>query len=359
MSGSLPSQNIEKALQQQVLSASSRQQSLCIIGGASKSFYGREAIGEPIYTSSHCGVVHYDPAELVVTVRAGTRVRDLQELLATENQRLGFVPPQFSAATTIGGAVAAGLAGPCRPYVGAVRDFVLGVKLLNGVGDIMRFGGQVMKNVAGFDIARLMAGAMGTLGILLEISLRISPQPQLEKTLVLSQPKFTDAIAFLNQFAACPLPLSASAWVDGKTRIHLSGNAVAVEQADKIIGGKVDDSAHQFWQQLRDHDLPFFRLPQPLVRISVPPNAAIHFSHVTQLVEWGGAQHWIAGNVDIDEMRKVATAHGGHATLFRHGDRQSDVFQTLAPALHALHVRLKHAFDPAGILNPGRMYRDL
>ena len=215
------SDGIEKELQAQVREASRRAQPLNIVGGASKDFYGafdgashgafdgasggRKAGGTVLSTAPHKGVIRYDPAELVVTVRAGTRVADLEEVLAANRQMLGFEPPQFSAATTIGGAVAAGLAGPRRPFAGAVRDFVLGVKILNGNGERMSFGGEVMKNVAGFDIARLMAGALGTLGVLLEISLRVVPQPQKEKTLVLAHANLDDALALLNQLAGRPL----------------------------------------------------------------------------------------------------------------------------------------------------------
>ena len=364
------SDGIEKELQAQVRDASHRAQPLHIVGGASKDFYGasggREASGAVLCTAPHKGVIRYDPAELVVTVRAGTRVADLEEVLAAKHQMLGFEPPQFSAATTIGGAVAAGLAGPRRPFAGAVRDFVLGVKILNGNGEQMSFGGEVMKNVAGFDIARLMAGALGTLGVLLEISLRVVPQPQKEKTLVLAHANLDDALALLNQLAGRPLPLSAAAWQDGETRIRLSASAAGVKSAAAVIGGEADSHGAKFWQQLRDHQLPFFHHQRPLLRVSLPPAANLPPSGVAQLVDWGGAQRWIAGEVDADTMREAVAGHGGHVTRFRHCARHAarqpttrqEIFQPLAPALHTLHLRLKRAFDPGGILNPGRLYRD-
>ena len=353
------SDSIEKRLQQQVLEAHRAAQPLNIVGGASKAFYGRETGGAPLDTAAHKGVLRYDPAELVLTARAGTRVADLEELLALKNQMLGFEPPRFSGATTIGGAVAAGLAGPRRPFAGAgaVRDFVLGVKLLNGKGEIMRFGGEVMKNVAGFDIARLMAGAMGVLGILLEVSLRIVPQPPLEKTLLLEQPKPGDAIALFNRLAARPLPLSAAAWDGGETRLRLSGSAAGVQRAQAAIGGEADSLGHKFWQRLRDHELPFFaNHERSLLRVSLPPAAELSPLSAPQLVDWGGAQRWVA-EADFDALRKVVARHGGHVTLFRHADRRAAIFEPLAPPLHALHLRLKRAFDPAGILNRGRLYQ--
>jgi len=352
------SDSIEKNLQQQVLEANRSAHSLNITGGSSKSFYGREAVGTPINTGAHKGVVHYDPSELVITVRTGTRVTDLEELLALKNQMLGFEPPRFSSTSTIGGAVAAGLAGPRRPYAGAVRDFVLGVKVLTGKGEIMRFGGQVMKNVAGFDIARLMAGAMGTLGILLEVSLRIIPQPQTEKTLVLEQPNPIEAIAMMNRLAGRPLPLSAAAWQDGETRIRLSGSVVGVDSAARVIGGEVDSLGHKYWQQLRDQELSFFRSTRPLLRVSLPAAAELRSLDVPQLIDWGGAHRWITSDIDIDSMRKIVAGHGGFVTGFRHVDRGGAVFQPLEPVVQVLHARLKHAFDPSGVLNPGRMYRD-
>ena len=368
------SDGIEKDLQAQVREASRRAQPLNIVGGASKDFYGasdgRATGGTVLCTAPHKGVIGYDPAELVVTVRAGTRVADLEEVLAAKHQMLGFEPPQFSAATTIGGAVAAGLAGPRRPFAGAVRDFVLGVKILNGNGERMSFGGEVMKNVAGFDIARLMAGALGTLGVLLEISLRVVPQPQKEKTLVLAHANLDDALALLNRLAGRPLPLSAAAWQDGETRIRLSASTAGVKSAAAVIGGEADSHGVKFWQQLRDHQLPFFRHQRPLLRVSLPPAANLPSPPgVAQLVDWGGAQRWIAGEADADAMREAVAGHGGHVTRFRHcarhcarhagkSDTRQEIFQPLAPALHTLHLRLKRAFDPGGILNPGRLYRD-
>ena len=363
------SADIEQDLQQQLREANHHAQPVNIIGGASKSFYGRAHEHNSdlaFHTAAHHGVIHYDPAELVVTVRAGTRVIDLEKLLAAKNQRLGFEPPIFTGDTTIGGAVASGLAGPRRPYAGTVRDFVLGVKLLTGTGEVMKFGGEVMKNVAGFDLTRLMAGAMGTLGVLLEISLRIIPQTQKEITVLLEHPNPDTAIALFNRLAARPLPLSAAAWHNGETRIRLSASVAGIKGASKIIGGQVDARGGEFWQQLRDHQLPFFANDAPLLRVSTPPGTEmISLPDSAQLVDWGGAQRWVSGETEVDSLRKVIAEHGGHVTRFRHGNRSdrkdlhpSEVFQPLNPVLQTLHLRLKRAFDPAGILNPGRLYAD-
>lgn len=349
----------EQRLQQAVQEAHRNTQPLNIIGGGSKAFYGREATGMPLHTAAHRGVVRYDPAELVLSARAGTTVAEVEALLGKENQMLGFEPPRFGRETaTLGGMVAAGLAGPRRPYAGAVRDFVLGVKILNGKGEIMRFGGEVMKNVAGFDLARLMAGAMGALGVVLEISLRIIPQPPVEKTLVLEHPQPAAAIALFNRLAARPLPLSAAAWHAGETRLRLSGGAEGVKCAAEAVGGEEDVAGGQFWQRLRDHELPFFQDQRELLRVSAPPAAELGALDAPQLVDWGGAQRWLVGGADGEAVRALVARHGGHVTRFRHGDRRSAIFQPLAAPLHALHLRLKRAFDPAGILNPGRLYRD-
>jgi len=272
--------DIEQDLRRAVLAARDGGGKLRIVGGGSKAFYGRPVTVEstPLYTRGHHGVVHYDPAELVLTARAGTKLATVEELLAGENQMLGFEPPHFGdgdgdGVATLGGAIAAGLAGPRRPFTGGVRDFVLGVKLMNAGGEVMRFGGEVMKNVAGFDLARLMAGALGTLGLLLEISLRVLPRPAVEQTLRLQHATPAAAVALFNRLAARPLPLSAAAWCGGETRIRLSGSAAGVACAAEVVGGDVDPGGGEFWRRLREHELPFFRGDGggELLRVSLPP----------------------------------------------------------------------------------------
>jgi len=353
--------DIESSLRMQVTEAHHARAPLCIVGGASKSFYGRVVDGAPLGIAAHCGVLRYDPAELVLSARAGTRLEEIETLLAANRQMLGFEPPHFSGAATLGGALCAGLAGPRRPYAGAARDFVLGVKILNGKGEIMRFGGEVIKNVAGFDLSRLMAGALGTLGIVLEVSLRVIPRPQAERTLLLEQPNAADAIACFNRLAARPLPLSGAAWHDGAARIRLSASEAGVANAAAAIGGENDSGGRDFWRRLRDHDLPFFTAPRKVWRIALPPAAKFPAcaAGAPHWIDWGGAQRWLAGDFDRDALRAGAAARGGHVTCFRGFDPRDALFQPLAPAAHALHLRLKRAFDPAGILNPGRLYADM
>jgi len=322
----------------------------------------------------------------------------VEELLAGENQMLGFEPPHFGdgdgdGVATLGGAVAAGLAGPRRPFTGGVRDFVLGVKLMNADGEVMRFGGEVMKNVAGFDLARLMAGALGTLGLLLEISLRVLPRPAVERTLRLQHACASAAVALFNRLAARPLPLSAAAWCDGETRIRLSGSAAGVARAAEVVGGDVDPGGGEFWRRLREHELPFFRGDGggELLRVSLPPAAQYQLRDpAAQLLDWGGAQRWLR-DADVAALRAQVARHGGHVTRFRRGDggihprhprsllsgggetrgdgdgdvgtgKTSDtgaeIFHPLPVPLHELHRRIKNAFDPAGVFNPGRLYPD-
>lgn len=351
--------DMESDLRQRVREAHRAREPLRIAGGASKDFYGRAVEGAPLDISAHRGVLRYDPAELVLSARAGTRIDEIEALLGEHRQMLGFEPPRFSGGATIGGALSAGLAGPRRPYAGAARDFVLGVKILSGKGEVMRFGGEVIKNVAGFDLARLMTGALGTLGVLLEVSLRVIPRPQAERTLLLEQPNAAEAVACFNRLAARPLPLSAAAWHDGAARIRLSASEAGVAHAAAAIGGETDNSAGEnFWRQLRDHELPFFTERRKLWRLALPPAAELPAcaARAPQWIDWGGAQRWLAGDLDRDALCAAAAERGGHVTCFRHFDPRGEVFQPLAPAARALHLRLKRAFDPAGILNPGRLY---
>jgi glycolate oxidase FAD binding subunit len=261
---------------------------------------------------------------------------------------------------TLGGCVAAGLSGPRRPYSGAVRDFVLGVRILDGKGDDLRFGGQVMKNVAGYDVSRLMAGSLGTLGVLLEVSLKVLPLPASETTLLLKCGE-ADAISLMNRLAGQPLPITATAYCDGDLDVRLSGARVAVDAAAAKIGGApvAPAQAIRFWVGIREHADPFFADSGPLWRLSVSSTTPPLDLPGQQLIEWGGALRWLKSTADAKMIRDAAARSGGHATLFRGGERSGGVFHPLAPALMKLHRNLKQAFDPAGIFNPGRLYPDL
>jgi glycolate oxidase FAD binding subunit len=332
-----------------------RKRPLRIRGGSTKYFYGEESEGESLNISPYCGIVAYEPKELVLTVRAGTLLTEVEAALAAERQMLAFEPPHFGAGATIGGAVATGLSGPRRPYAGAVRDFVLGTRIVNGKGEDLSFGGRVIKNVAGYDVSRLMVGALGTLGVITEVSFKVLPKPPAEATLMLEMDQ-AGAIAEANRWAGLPIPLSGTAWHDGKLRVRLSGAASAVAAAKAKIGGEEVES-QEYWRELREQRLQFFSGVAPLWRLSVPQTAEPIATRAPQLVEWGGGVRWLSGEHDTLDLRSTAERLGGHATLFRGGDRTVGVFHPLKPALLKIHRRLKEAFDPAGILNPGRMYK--
>jgi glycolate oxidase FAD binding subunit len=364
-------------------------------------------------TRGHSGIVGYEPTELVITARGGTPLAEVEAALAAQGQFLPFEPPSFGSSggpgavssplpmgeglgvraparygagphppallpegegsvvfpslsgreidglATIGGVVAAGLSGPRRAAAGAVRDFVLGVKLMDGEARVLSFGGQVMKNVAGYDVSRLIAGSLGTLGVILEVSLKVLPRPVTEATLRFERPE-AKALESVNRWAGKPLAVSATCWCDNLLTVRLSGARAAVESARETLGGEAvaDAAAAAFWADLREHRLDFFTGDEPLWRLSVPTVAAPLRLPGRQLVEWGGAQRWLRSSAAAASIREIAVAVGGHATLFRSGSKEIGVFQPLPPSLMNLHRRVKAAFDPRGILNPGRLYPD-
>jgi glycolate oxidase FAD binding subunit len=340
--------------------AARQKRPLCIRGGGTKDFYGGEIRGYKLNTGDCRGIVAYEPTELVITARAGTPLLEIEAALREQGQMLAFEPPHFGDGTTLGGCVAAGLSGPRRPYAGAVRDFMLGVRILDGKGDDLRFGGQVMKNVAGYDVSRLMAGSLGTLGVLLEVSLKVLPLPAFETTLLLKRGE-AEAISLMNEWAARPLPIAATVYRDGDLGVRLSGARVAVEAAAKRIGGApvAPVQAERFWTAIREQTDPFFSGEGPLWRLSIKSTTLPLALPGQQLIEWGGALRWLRSTADAKTIREAAARAGGHATLFRGGDRSAGVFQPLPPVLMKLHRNLKQAFDPSGILNPGRLYADL
>ncbi len=350
-------QDITEALAEQVREAAARRIPLAIEGGATKAFLGRRPRGHILEVSGHSGVVNYDPRELVITARAGTPLLEVEAALARGGQILAFEPPHFGAGATLGGTIACALSGPRRPFAGAARDFVLGTRVLSGTGEVLRFGGEVMKNVAGYDLSRLMTGALGTLGVLLEISLKVLPRPAEEIT-VAHECTLQEASQRLQQWLARPLPISAACHDGERLYIRLSGSTAGVAAARTRLGGD-ENAAGDFWERLREHTLEFFSQAPPLWRLSLPMHADVPALPGEQLVDWGGAQRWLMSDVDAITIRALAQQVGGHATLFRGGDREGEVFHPLAPPLFALHQRLKRALDPEGILNPGRLYPSL
>jgi glycolate oxidase FAD binding subunit len=365
-----------RQLIEQVQTATAAHQPLRIVGGDSKSFYGAPMQGgETLSTAGWSGIVSHEPTELVVTVRAGTPLAELEAVLAEKGQCLPFEPPRFGPGGTVGGMVAAGLAGPARASAGGVRDYVLGLQFINGNGEWLTFGGQVMKNVAGYDISRAMAGSLGTLGVITDVSLKVLPVAPAEATLVfrLSQ---HDALEQLHRWGGQPLPLNASCWVQDTTQadapellfVRLRGAVAAVEAAGERMlrdagGERMDNAlAGPDWTACRDQTLPFFKAPSPEVclwRLSLPQTAPVLDLPYAQFIEWQGAQRWLwAPASAADQLRTAAAAAKGHATLFRAGaDGAPGVprFDRQSASLETITARLRVAFDPAGIFNPGRM----
>ncbi len=342
-------------LAQVIRDAGARGQPLCIRGGGTKDFYGGDLQGDVLDTRAYCGIVDYEPTELVITARAGTPLKEVEAALRSHGQMLAFEPPHFGAAATLGGCIAAGLSGPRRPYAGAVRDLVLGVRVLDGTGAELRFGGQVMKNVAGYDVSRLMAGSLGTLGVLLEISLKVLPMPPAEIT-VRREHGQAEAISLMNAWAGKPLPVTATCHTGTHLYVRLCGAGPAVRAAREKLGGEEVDAGALFWQQVREHTHDSFTSAQPLWRLSLKSTTPPLDAAGAQLIEWNGALRWLRGDADPALIRRAAAGAGGHATLFRGGSKAAGVFQPLAPAMETLQRRLKAAFDPHGILNPGRLY---
>jgi glycolate oxidase FAD binding subunit len=352
---------MDQVLQQfrdRIMSATRSGTALRIRGNGTKDWYGQELNGELLDTTAYSGIISYDPTELVVTARAGTNLREIGKALAEKKQMLAFEPPRFDGLATVGGIVASGLSGPRRQAVGSVRDFVLGTVLMDGKGETLHFGGQVMKNVAGYDVSRLLTGSLGTLGLILEVSLKVLPRPFAQHSLQFAMNE-QDALHQLNVWGGQPLPLSASCWVNGNLYARLSGAQAAVDAAIAKMGGTDLPDAENFWDGVREQTHTFFSAPQQaLWRLSLPTVAPSLALPGEQMIEWGGALRWLKTTADAETIRSVAATAGGHATLFKGGDKSVGVFQPLAPAVARIHRNLKQAFDPAGIFNPRRMYTD-
>lgn len=349
-----------EAFRQRINTASAQQSALCIQGSGSKHWYGQEPHGEILDTRAYTGIVAYEPTELVITARCGTPLAHVVAALDGQNQMLAFEPPHFGPEATIGGVFAAGLSGPRRATVGALRDFVLGASLMDGRGEVLTFGGQVMKNVAGFDVSRLLAGSMGCLGLVLDISLKVLPKPVAETTLAFAMSE-ADALERMNLWGGQALPISASSYQVGRLMLRLSGAEAALRAARKKLGGEEVADAAAYWAALREQTHDFFDQDDEhgLWRLSLPSSTPALRLNGKTLIEWGGSQRWLFSDEAASRIRETVAQHGGHVTLFRGGTRASGVFTPLAPALAKIHRNLKNSFDAAGIFNPGRMYPDL
>ena len=357
--------NRTQELRDRVRAAINDKTRLKIVGGNSKHFYGNTTAEnnkvEIIETRIHQGIISYEPSELVITACAGTPLKEIEALLAENNQMLPFEPPHFGEHATLGGAIATGLSGSRRPFTGSARDFVLGTKIISGKGDIMSFGGQVMKNVAGYDVSRLMVGALGTLGLLLEISIKVLPRPHTEETQVIAMSQ-QDALKTMSELNQTPMPLSALTYENEKLYVRLSGALSAVTSAQKKVGGETLVHAEKYWQQVSEQTLPFFTdNNKPLWRLSVPYIANVDLNE-NSLIDWAGALYWIHSDKTAEEIQQHAVEQGGAATLFKVAEDANTIqerFPPLQAKIKQLHVNLKMRFDPHGILNYGRLYSDL
>lgn len=356
----------------EIRAAASAGASLAIEGAGSKRWYGNPVIAQhALATAAHTGIVDYDPAELVLTARSGTTLADIESTLAEHGQMLAFEPPRYAPESTLGGAIATALSGPSRPFVGGVRDFVLGMHVIDGRGDMLKFGGQVMKNVAGYDVSRLMTGSLGILGLISQVSLKVLPLPVARATLRFELAE-AEAIQRVNEWSGQPLPLTASVWENGILHIRLSGARAAVDSAIQQMRGILLDvpGADALWNGLRDQTHPFFcdaaemKAGQTLWRLSLPAIApAITADQIPgadhQLIEWGGGQRWLWSAANGEVIRNAARQMGGHAVRFNNQHGDGETFAHPSAALMAIHRRLKQTFDPHGIFNPGRLYQGL
>lgn len=361
-----------RRLTERVRCATSAKSALQICGGQTKAFYGNPPRGEMLDMRELGGISSYEPTELVVTALAGTPLAELEAELALRGQCLPFEPPRFAADGTVGGMVAAGLSGPARPHVGALRDHLLGVSVLNGNGDSLTFGGQVMKNVAGYDVSRVFAGSMGILGVLCEVSLKVMPVCASTATLSFELGAAA-ALEQLNRWARMPLPICASSWYRQTLTVRLAGAKAAVASVRQRLGGAPLEppAADAWWRDIRDQRHGFFTAEPSAVgsgegarsdalwRLSVPDTAPALELPGEQLIEWGGALRWLRSTAPAVQIRAATAAVGGHATLFRAADKTDGAFAALPAPLMAIHRRLKESFDPAGIFNPGRLYAGL
>ena len=334
---------------------------LKITAGNSKHFYGKNIDYNQLNVSTHSGIINYEPSELIMTVRAGTSLSEINSTLEKNNQMLAFEPPDFNSSSTIGGTIACGLSGSRRPFSGSARDFILGTRIINGKAEVLRFGGEVIKNVAGYDASRLMTGALGTLGVLLDVSLKVLPRPEAETTLV-QKLSIDAAITLMTYLKRQPYPISGLVYYLNHLFIRLSGSKNTINKAVKDIGGEILinilSEVPFAWKNLDNHELDFFKSEQALWRISVKPNTPVININGNCIYGWAGAERWLHSDCDNNEVFEAAANLGGHATLYRFGDRTNNVFQPLPAVLLKIHQELKKSFDPNNILNPGKLYSE-
>lgn len=330
------------------------------VGGGTKNFYGGPLQGEEVDMRQWAGIVEYEPTELVITVKPGTPLAEVEAALAAQKQELAFEPPRLSTGGTIGGAIVSGLAGPARLSRGGVKDYVLGCTLLDGKGQLLHFGGVVMKNVAGYDVSRVIPGSMGTLGIATELSIKVMPVAPAEATLQFDM-DVNQAISQSNNWLSKPLPISATFFENGKLTVRLRGASAAVQAALKNMGGQEMESqqAQAFWTSVRDQQHEFFTRKGDLWRMAVPPTTVDLALHGHSVHEWGSGLRWFRADSSTTEeqIRAVAKRVGGHATLYRTGNEaaRAQAFQQPDAVMLKLQRRLKEQFDPAGVFSINRL----
>ena len=342
-------------LQAQVASFIENEQHIQICAGDSKAFYAQQKIGKALDAKIHSGIIHYEPTELVLTARCGTPLIEIENTLAEHNQMLAFEPPHFSGNSTFGGCLAAGLSGPRRPFVGAARDFTLGIKIINGKAEVLKFGGEVMKNVAGYDVSRLLVGSLGTLGLILDASVKVLPKPEAEITLCFELTQRA-AISRVNKFCAKSYPISATCFDGKQLFIRLSGSEIALSAAKTSLGGEPLNQATVFWDSIKNQQHDFFNTKKRLWRLSMQASAPPLDIKGDQLIEWRGALRWLCSDEHPEKIRTQVAKYNGHATIFKNAQADDLIFEPIIGKLHQLNMNIKLAMDPKGLFNQGTLY---
>jgi glycolate oxidase FAD binding subunit len=360
--------DISSQLVDQVKACIDNNQKIIVEGAGTKKSLGRSTYNDSarvIATKEHTGIINYEPVELVMTVRSGTTLKEIDEALAENNQVLACDPPRFNGEATFGGSLAANLSGPSRPWLGSIRDHVLGVNLINGRGEHLRFGGKVMKNVAGYDVSRLQAGAMGTLGLMTEMSFKVLPKLAVTSTLR-AEATQADAIRIMNELSGQPKPLMGACWLDNHLYLRLSGAKSAVEGTleqwlKKLTNPKELSviEALTFWSNLREQSNSFFsqrNANDSLWRFSLNSAAPAHLEGEHWLIDWAGSQRFLKGDFSQEDLSTWVREQGGEVVLYQGGDRTQEIITEPNSVMKTLQKNIKHSFDPQNIFNAGRLY---
>jgi len=347
-----------KSLLEQVVNASQHKQPIRLVGGNSKPFYGNQSPSdhnlETISCAQHTGIIDYEPSELYITARSGTPLKVIEEILAEKQQMLPFEPAAFSHAATIGGTIACGVSGPRRPFSGSCRDSILGVDIINGLGEPLSFGGHVMKNVAGYDVSRGMCGSLGTLGLITQVSVKVIPKPDYETTVVIHA-NFDDALKYLSEIRQTALPMSANYYENEQLFIRFSLSTEELDTFNRRFKANIYDDA-QFWYQVREQRKQFFSRQEPLWRCSLPIGSPAFKLSGNMVAEWNAGLHWYKTQESAEHIQQLCQNVGGHAQLFSTEPHKEFFLHPSTVVMFNLHKRIKEAFDPYGIFNPNRLF---